>query len=162
MDIKFKDCQLGRVYLRLWGHLRRSHHFLALCLGSLGPSYKGATFRSSLRDDAKERICGCVYKGADGSNTTKGLMTDLEWDGDFAGKSAVGRVVGTSGGKSEMEALFSIYTRVKTEAPCYCPFGDVSLGLDVLCKAVECNPASALTVTNCGAVIPPSAWKQMY
>ncbi|XP_066957680.1 uncharacterized protein [Macrobrachium rosenbergii] len=160
MDLTYGDCYLGKVYIRLWGHLRRAHNFLALCLGSLGPSYAGGHFKSSHKDEAKERICGCVYKTTDGSTSTKGVMGNLEWDGKFAGKSAEGRVVGTSGGKGEMDALFSIYTKVDHTASCYCPFGDVSAGLDVVQRAVECSPATSVMVSRCGVVVPPSALVQ--
>ncbi|XP_068246208.1 uncharacterized protein [Palaemon carinicauda] len=157
LELKYGECYLGKVYIRLWGHLRRAHNFLALCLGTFGPSYAGSYFKSSHRDGSKERMCGCVYKTADGSTSTKGVMGNLEWDGKFAGKSAEGRVVGTSGGKSEMDALFSIYTKVDQSASCYCPFGDVSSGLDIIQRAVECIPATSVTVSRCGVVVPPSA-----
>lgn len=162
LELKVGDHLLGRVYIRLWGHLRRSHHFLALCLGSLGPSYTNGVFRSSHKDEFKERICGCTYKNLDGSISTKGLMENLEWDGEYAEKSTEGLVVGTSGGKSEMDALFSIYTKVTNKASCFCPFGEVVSGLDIVRQAAEYNPVTAVFVNRCGIVIPTSSIKPMH
>ncbi|KAK4321813.1 hypothetical protein Pmani_007440 [Petrolisthes manimaculis] len=36
---------LGRVYIHLWTEMRRAHQFLTLCMGTLGPSYRGAKSR---------------------------------------------------------------------------------------------------------------------
>ncbi|KAK7083187.1 hypothetical protein SK128_013132 [Halocaridina rubra] len=159
MDLAIGQQYLGRVYIEVWGHLKRSQHFLVLCLGLQGPCYKGGTFRSSHKDDFKERICGCYYKGLDGTFSTKGIMENLEWDGEYAGKSYEGLVVGTSGGRSDMDALFSIYTKVKSRATCFCPFGEVVSGLDVVKQALMHDPVSDVSIKGCGIVIPSSLLK---
>ncbi|XP_068203098.1 E3 ubiquitin-protein ligase TRIM32-like [Palaemon carinicauda] len=161
MELYHKSTRLGVVFIRLWGHLRRAQHFLALCLGTLGPSYSGGSFRSKHKELEKDRICGCNYKDTDGVMTTKGLMTDLEWSGEYAGKAEVGLVVGTSSGKSEMDSLFSIYTRVDQTANCYCPFGKVSSGIEVVRKALDYDDPKEVTVRHCGIVVPLSVLKKL-
>nr|XP_053647388.1 uncharacterized protein LOC128698955 [Cherax quadricarinatus] len=139
---------LGRVHIRLWGHLRRAQHFLALCLGTLGPSYKGSRFSNVARKGQPgESLVGGQYRTEGGSCTARGLMEELEWRGRHSGPVKVGVLGGASDGNPNLEAFFGICTRDYPEGEYYCPFGEVVAGMDVVQKAAAHDPISDVTIT---------------
>ncbi|XP_071532095.1 uncharacterized protein [Panulirus ornatus] len=144
---------LGRVYIKLWGHLRRAHQFLALCLGTLGPSYVGASFSHvAYMKKARESLCCKEYRSSDGKSCTRELMNDLEWGGEFARTPQEGLVIPLS--KNIDEHGFGICTRGQLEGRFHCPFGEVTSGLKFVRAAIRHDPVTEVTITDCGLVLP--------
>lgn len=143
---------LGRVYIQLWCHLRRAQHFQALCLGSLGPSYVGASFVVSSQNQERETLDVQKYMLPDGNTSNKVLMTDLEWGGRFAGPANEGTIMGSYYGVDTHG--FGICTRSHLGGTFQCPFGEVSSGMEVVRAAIRHEPVSEVTITDCGLVIP--------
>lgn len=155
MDLRVDGRILGRIYIRLQGHLRRAQHFLALCLGTLGPSYRGSKFHGVAKRGAPgETLAGGRYITPEGTSG-KGLMKDLEWGGKCMQEKAVGRVVGASGGKSELDAFFHICTRDHEGNKFACSFGQVVSGMEVVHSAVrQMNCAKSVIIADTGVTIP--------
>lgn len=144
---------LGRVYIQLWSHLRRAHQFLALCLGTLGPSHVGASFKSvSDMDKERETIWCTEYCSPGGGTGYRALMLDMEWDGEYGSEPRQGLVVAYSNDVNNYG--FGICTRGKPGANFSSPFGQVSSGLEVVQSAVRHDPVTEITITDCGLVIP--------
>nr|XP_045598248.1 uncharacterized protein LOC123758107 [Procambarus clarkii] len=140
---------LGRVHIRLWGYLRRAQHFLALCLGTLGPSYKGSRFSNVARKGQPgESLVGCQYRTEGGSSSARGLLEGLEWRGNYSGPVKEGVLGGASDGDPNLEAFFGICTRDYPEGEYYCPFGEVVGGMEVVRRAVAHDPVSDVTITD--------------
>lgn len=157
LQLEVAGVVLGRVHIRLWGHLRRAHHFLALCLGTFGPSYKGAKFRTvERRGEPGESLRGGDYPATDGSGTMcRGVMAELEWGGQHAGPVRKGVVGGGGGGCHESDALFNICLRDKPHGKMSCPFGEVVSGLSVVSYAAYHHPLTEVTISAAGLVLPP-------
>ncbi|KAK7072140.1 hypothetical protein SK128_007624 [Halocaridina rubra] len=154
MDLATTSRHLGRVYISLWGYLRRAQHFLALCTGTLGPSYRGSKFNNVMDKNGPGENIFCrnyMYKHRPCS---KGLMDNLEWDGEHERIEQEGFVSAWSGGKSEAEAYFGICTREKQNKKVACPFGKVIRGLEIVREAVRHEPVTDVTITDAGVVIP--------
>ncbi|XP_063852671.1 tripartite motif-containing protein 59-like [Scylla paramamosain] len=67
LDLRAGDRPLGRVYIELWGHMKRAQQFMALCLGTYGPSYRDTRFDGvSSRGEAGEYVRGGDYSGRQG------------------------------------------------------------------------------------------------
>lgn len=146
---------LGRVYIRLWGHLRRAHHFLALCMGTHGPSYRGSKFHGIAKRGCNgETLAGGKYLTDDGGSCVQGLIEGLEWGGPHIREKTAGLVVAASEGKPEQDALFHICTRDHPGRKFACAFGEVCAGMEVVHKAVALYPSHAINVLDCGLVLP--------
>ncbi|XP_042206093.1 peptidyl-prolyl cis-trans isomerase 2-like [Homarus americanus] len=144
---------LGRVYIQLWWHLRRAHHFLALCLGTLGPSYVGSNFKNVVnKGEGKEHVQAGDYITPDGSKSGQGLMDNLEWGGEHRGKAREGVVAGASCGSQNLDACFLICTIAHPDRHFKCPFGQVVSGLRLVRQVVNIDPISQVTITDCGFV----------
>ena len=154
LQLEAAGVDLGRVHIRLWGQLRRSHHFLALCLGTFGPSYHGAKFRTVERKgEPGESLRGGDYQTMDGKGTScQGVMTGLEWGGQHVGPVKKGIVGGGGGGCHESDALFNICLQDKPQGKMSCPFGEVVSGLSVVWRAASHYPLSEVTITAAGLV----------
>ncbi|KAK8732628.1 hypothetical protein OTU49_006849 [Cherax quadricarinatus] len=146
---------LGRVYIRLMSHLRRAQQFLLLCLGSLGPSYIGATFFITAHNQERETLDVRRYVLPDGSTSNKILMSDLEWGGRFAGPAKERVVMGSFYGNDTHG--FGICTRGQPGGVFQCPFGEVMSGMEVVKAAVRHDPISEVVITDCGMVVPDLA-----
>ncbi|KAK4313018.1 hypothetical protein Pmani_015592, partial [Petrolisthes manimaculis] len=86
LDLSVGERKLGRVYIRLWGHMRRAHNFLALCMGTHGPSYRGAKFEEVFSRGLKgECLHAGPYPTPEGPLSAQGVMDQLEWDGKYKG-----------------------------------------------------------------------------
>ncbi|XP_071537179.1 uncharacterized protein [Panulirus ornatus] len=147
---------LGCVHIRLWGHLRRAQHFLALCLGTHGPCYRGATFRSvERRGEPGESLRGGDYLSTSGaSSSCQGVMQNLEWGGRHAGPVKQGLIGGGGGGHHESDALFNICLKDKPGGKMSCPFGEVVSGLGVVWAATRHNPLTEVLIMDAGLVLP--------
>ncbi|XP_071539482.1 uncharacterized protein [Panulirus ornatus] len=146
---------LGRVHICLWGHLRRAQHFLALCLGTLGPSYKGSTFSYVARKgEPGERLVGGVYLTEDGGSSSHQLIQGLEWRGEYLGPASEGTIGGSRGRQAKYNSCFCISSRDNPIGQYYCPFGKVVSGLGVVRAAIQHDPVSDVTITDAGLVVP--------
>ncbi|XP_042231984.1 tripartite motif-containing protein 6-like isoform X2 [Homarus americanus] len=144
---------LGRVYIKLWSHLRRAQQFLALCLGSMGPSHIGASFKKiSDKNKERETIWCTEYYSRSGEMGYRALMLDMEWEGEYSKIPEEGLVVGYSNDINDYG--FGICTKGKPGANFSGPFGEVSLGMEVVHAAVRYEPVTEVTITDCGLVIP--------
>ncbi|XP_071516934.1 tripartite motif-containing protein 10-like isoform X2 [Panulirus ornatus] len=143
---------VGRVYIQLWCHLRRAQHFQALCLGTFGASYVGASLIVSSYNHERETLDVRKYILPDGSASNKVLMTDLEWGGRFEGPANEGIVMGSYYGVGTHG--FGICTRCQPNGTFQCPFGEVLSGMEVVRAVISHEPISEVTITDCGLVIP--------
>ncbi|KAK8379471.1 hypothetical protein O3P69_019402 [Scylla paramamosain] len=124
LDLRAGDRPLGRVYIELWGHMKRAQQFMALCLGTYGPSYRDTRFDGvSSRGEAGEYVRGGDYSGRQGLGG-EALMDNLEWGGTWAKKMEAGQVCGV-GGEEERKfgALFAICLRDNPDSFFRAPFG---------------------------------------
>ncbi|XP_066963982.1 uncharacterized protein [Macrobrachium rosenbergii] len=148
MQLGVRGTILGRIHIRLWGHLRRAQHFLALCLGTFGPSYKGSKFSNVARKGQPgESLVGGRYITENGISA-EGLMDALEWRGRYSGAVTEGVLGGASDGDPKLESFFGICTRDYPEGEYYCPFGEVVSGLEVVQKAVCQDPVTDVVITD--------------
>lgn len=155
LDVATDEHVLGRVYIRLWGHLRRAQHFLALCIGTHGPSYRGSQFHGvAKRGSMGETLAGGRYLADDMGNSMEGQGEGLEWGGPYIREKAAGLVVGASGDKPGQDAFFHICTRAHPGKRFACAFGEVYAGMEVVHQAVALQPSHTLKVSECGLVLP--------
>ncbi|XP_063588387.1 uncharacterized protein LOC134765632 [Penaeus indicus] len=157
LDLCAEGRRLGRIYIRLWGHLRRARHFLALCLGSLGPSFRGSKFsKVESKDKAGECLRVSHYMSAEGAMSAMGLMEGLEWGGDHCLPKRAGLVVAASGGKPEYDGCFDICTRDHPAKKFSCPFGEVAggaEGMEVVREAARHEPVTEVSISEVGVVL---------
>lgn len=155
LDLATEERLLGRVYIKLWGHLRRAHHFLSLCMGTYGPSYRGSKFHGVAKKGCMgETLAGGKYLTDNGDNSVQGLFTRLEWGGEYLREKMVGLVVAASDGKPEQDAFFHICTRDHPGRKFACAFGEVCSGMEAVHTAVALHPAHGVKIANCGLVLP--------
>ncbi|KAG7166073.1 Tripartite motif-containing protein 72-like 2, partial [Homarus americanus] len=148
------DRILGRVHIRLWGHLRRAQHFLALCLGTLGPTFRGSRFSYVARKgEAGERLVGGVYMTEAGPSSHQ-LMEGLEWRGEYLGPAREGIVGGSRGRQAKYNSCFCISSKDNPIGQYYCPFGEVVFGLEVVKAAIRHDPVSDVIIVNTGLINP--------
>lgn len=154
LDIKAGERKLGRVYITLTGTMRRAQQFVALCLGTLGPSYRGTKFDGlSEKGQPGEYIRGGDYQGRAGMGG-ESLMDNLEWGGSWTKAKKAGQVCGIGGEVDRrFGALFAICLRDNPEDTFRSPFGIVTQGLDVLEVATRHNPFNVVHISDCGVLI---------
>lgn len=156
LELSVGRSKLGIVYVRLWGHLRRAQNFMLLCMGSLGQSFIGSHFLSvNGKGTAGESIGAGMYRDAQGMMSTVPLLTGLEYGGAYQTEVSRGLLVASSGGRPEMDCLYSIITG-DGEGGGYsqCKFGWVVSGLEYLREVVDIQPLRRVWVSNCGLVLP--------
>ncbi|KAG7168843.1 Peptidyl-prolyl cis-trans isomerase CPR1-like [Homarus americanus] len=154
LEFSVDQVNLGRVYIKLWGHLRRAQHFLALCLGTLGPSFSGTKLLEiTSRGSRNESVTAGAYRAPNGSISSKSLMNGLEWDGVYAGERRAGLVVASSGGKVHYDSQFGICTSANASGRVRCPFGEVVSGLDVVRESASYIPINQVGISGCGLVL---------
>lgn len=155
LDLSYCSNSLGRVYIKLWRHLRRAQHFLELCLGLRGPSYKGAKFteRKFHTDDFPFEYIVAGKYSYDGFSSSRGVMDNLEWGEDHKGPRKRGVIIGASYGEAEKDALFAFCTQ-DGEGEFKCPFGEVITGMNIIDKAMQKATLKELTISNAGMVLP--------
>ncbi|XP_045126722.1 uncharacterized protein LOC123513554 [Portunus trituberculatus] len=147
---------LGIVYIKLWGHLRRAQNFMFLCLGTLGPSFVGSHLLPvTMPGSPSEAVGAGMYRDAKGKMTAMPLLTGLEWGGEYQVPETRGLLVASSGGRPEMDSLYSIITGSGSQGVvCPCKFGWVSSGLEYLREAARYDPVEQVRVSQCGLVLP--------
>lgn len=147
---------LGIVYIKLWGHLRRAQNFMLLCMGTLGPSFVGSHLLPvTNRGTANESVRAGMYRDTTGNMTAMPLLTELEWGGQYQSPVSQGMLVASSGGKAEVDCLYSIITGDGENGNfTSCKFGWVSSGLEYLKEAILCGPMEEVWVSQCGLVLP--------
>ncbi|XP_042893010.1 uncharacterized protein LOC122267094 isoform X2 [Penaeus japonicus] len=149
---------LGRVYIRLWGRIRRAQHFLALCLGSLGPSYRKSVFHGVAKRGAPgETLAGGKYLTPEGLTSVQALTGHLEWGGGYIKEKQRGLVVGANAGKPELDAFFHICMKDQPGRRFACAFGEVIQGMEVLHAAVTHLRNSDVTISDVGVVLASTA-----
>ncbi|KAK7079325.1 hypothetical protein SK128_021129 [Halocaridina rubra] len=155
LDIKAGERKLGRVYITLHGAMRRSQQFMALCLGTLGHTYRGTKFDGiSEKGQPGEYIRGGDYNVRGGMGG-EAIMDGLEWGGSWSKPKEAGHVCGV-GGEADRRfgSLFAICLRDNPDDTFKSPFGKVTQGMDVIEIATRHNPFNAVHVSDCGVVIP--------
>nr|XP_045614344.1 uncharacterized protein LOC123768093 [Procambarus clarkii]XP_045614345.1 uncharacterized protein LOC123768093 [Procambarus clarkii]XP_045614346.1 uncharacterized protein LOC123768093 [Procambarus clarkii] len=147
---------LGRVYIQLKSHLRRAQQFLALCLGTLGPSFVGSSIGSAGNmDQVNEYIAVDYYIDQNGERRQHNLLTDVNTDDQHQGPATEGTLAALNV-RSNLFG-FVIYTRGQPGGYPQCPYGQVSSGLEVVQTAIRHDPVTEVTITDCGLVIPDHA-----
>ncbi|KAK4321551.1 hypothetical protein Pmani_007668 [Petrolisthes manimaculis] len=147
--------RIGRVTIKVWDHLRRARHFLGLCLGLWGSSYRKSTLlRVQDTEYCKFMVSGGHYDESTGITSTEGLMHNLEWAGEYTGFDRVGQVVAFGGGRAHLDAVFGICLEENVPGGrSRCPFGVVEEGLGVMRKAACFMSAStAVQISDCGII----------
>ncbi|CAL4069794.1 unnamed protein product [Meganyctiphanes norvegica] len=134
LDLTVGEISLGRITIELVGHMVRAQHFLALCLGTFGPTYKGSSFdRVELDIDGANRyLIGGYYHTDRGTKSAHGVMEDLEWNGEYRVPSRRGLLAGWSYAKSELEATFGFTCGISFGGSLLCQFGEVLSGMELL------------------------------
>ncbi|KAK8729912.1 hypothetical protein OTU49_008383 [Cherax quadricarinatus] len=158
LDLTARGRRLGRVYIRLWGHLRRAQHYLALCMGTHGPSYRGAKFEEVYSRGLKgECLHGGPYLTPNGDLSAQGVMDNLEWEGKYKGRQRKGLVVGAGSGRPDRDSCFDICTIENCSRDFACPFGEVVAGWEAVLAAVNHKPVREVTMQEVGVVVTDSA-----
>nr|XP_027232549.1 RING finger protein 207-like [Penaeus vannamei] len=161
LDISAGERRLGRVYIRLEGHLKRAQQFMALCLGNLGFSYRNSRFDGiSERGQPGAYLRGGIIRGGGtrggGPHGWAGVGGPLprplrRW----AKPKAAGQVCGVGGEEQKrFGSLFAICLKDNPEDTFKCPFGIVTEGLQVLEVASRHDPFNVVHISECGIVIP--------
>ncbi|XP_053641045.2 E3 ubiquitin-protein ligase TRIM50 [Cherax quadricarinatus] len=157
LDIKAGERRLGRVYITLVGKMKRSQQFQALCLGTLGPCYRGTRFDGmSEKGQPGEYLRGGDYQGKGGLGG-EALMDNLEWGREWSQPKTAGQVCGVGGEEQrKFGSLFAVCLRDNPDDVFKCPFGNVTEGLEVLQVACRHEPFNVVHVGDCGLLIPLS------
>ncbi|KAK7082295.1 hypothetical protein SK128_024127 [Halocaridina rubra] len=154
LELAAKEQSLGKVYIKLRGQLRRAQHFLALCVGSRGPTYSGMRFMESRSWKSGEVMIGGSYSGAHGGKSMRGLMKNLEWGGESEGQCKEGDLIAFSKGNPEIDSVFALVTKSTEGSHCKCIFGEVVSGLDVVKMASHIEPIRRVRISGCGVILP--------
>lgn len=155
LDVGTEEHLLGRVYIKLWRHLRRAHLFLSLCMGTYGPSYRGSKFHGVAKKGSMgETLAGGRYLTDNRGASVQSLVEGLEWEGQYMRKKMAGLVVAARAATPEQDALFHICTRDDPGRKFACAFGEVSSGMEVVHSAVALIPSRSVKIIDCGLVLP--------
>lgn len=153
LDVGSDQKVLGRVYISLWGHLRRAANFLHLCLGDRGPSYRNTMFLEVLNPDCPgERIKGGDYDYNNGRGG-EALLDDLEFQEGYSMPMEAGTVTAGAPCKKEQDSQFFICTEDDLNRNFACPFGRVVSGLYVMKEAVWLVVTRQMWIRECGVVL---------
>ncbi|KAK8721309.1 hypothetical protein OTU49_012845 [Cherax quadricarinatus] len=153
LDVGTEQKVLGRVYISLWGHLRRASNFVHLCLGDRGPSYRNTMFLEVLNADSPgERIKGGDYDYNNGRGG-EALVDDLENHEGYSMTMEAGMVTAGSPCRREQDSQFFICTEDDPHRNFTCPFGRVVSGLYVMKEAVWLVVTKQVWIKDCGLVL---------
>lgn len=151
LELSAGDKCLGLVYISLWKQLRRAQQLLALCLGTLGPSYLGAQGRV-IQTDGGKYLSFHYYQSSDGCEGSQHILTNLERGPMYEKPTKPGLVMHTRRndvfGCDDYTSL-SICIETCNEGSSKCPLGEVVAGMEVLETAVT-QRESTVTITQCG------------
>lgn len=147
---------IGRVYLRLRGDMRRSAQFLHLCLGTLGPSYRGSRVDGICDEGSPGEYLRLGDYTGQGGQGGVGLIDGLEWGNKWSDSKRAGQLCGVGGdaGEKRFGALFVLCTRDNPKDVFRCPFGRVIRGMGTLYKVLRTQPVESVYISECGALIP--------
>lgn len=148
MDLCAGGRWLGRVYIRLIGQSRHAQQFLALCLGVLGATYRGARFSEVGFRGMPGECVVCEEYVTETGTSNKGILDGLVSEGDEIRRQ--GMVF-----KSTWDgADFLICTRDLRNNTFRCPIGEVVSGLNVVREASRGHgPIREVIITAVGAVL---------
>ncbi|KAK3861157.1 hypothetical protein Pcinc_032840 [Petrolisthes cinctipes] len=140
LDVGSEQKQHGRVYITLWGHLRRATNFLHLCLGDRGPSFRNTMFLDVLNADSPgERIRGGDYEYNNGRGgeallddlefqegysmpmEARRLLDDLEFQEGYSMPMEAGMVVAGGNNRRDMDSNSSSALRTTPDRKFACP-----------------------------------------
>ncbi|KAK3886253.1 hypothetical protein Pcinc_009586 [Petrolisthes cinctipes] len=162
---------LGRVYINLWTNKRWAQQFLTLCMGTLGPSYRGA-MSSKVRNQGKpgENMV-FPHHVESGRANEQAIFSNVKLE-EYQ-TTVVEGLLGVPDTQYQPQTYrhfipynyqtldncqtsgFVIYTIGSPRGFPVIPFGKVFSGLDVVKAAVRHTPKS-ITISNCGLVLPNS------
>ncbi|CAL4203680.1 unnamed protein product [Meganyctiphanes norvegica] len=152
-DLAVGEISLGRIEIQLWGHMSRAQHFLALCLGTLGPTYKDSSFDRVEKGHNRNRyLIGGYYNTNNGTTSAQGMMEDLEWGGKYDLPTRKGLVAGWSFEAPGLEATFGIVCGETFKDSLFCPFGEVSSGMNLLDNISLRECVTDVKITDCGLI----------
>ncbi|KAK7067652.1 hypothetical protein SK128_020445 [Halocaridina rubra] len=152
LDIGTDDQTLGRVYISLWGQLRRANNFLLLCLGDRGHSFRLSKLFDVVNSDAPgERLQGGDYEYNNGRGG-EALIDNLEFQGKYSMPMEMGMVTAASGIRA-LDSQFYICTEEDLSRQFGCPFGRVTVGLPVLKEAVWLSGTTQVWIQDCGVML---------
>ncbi|MCL4142851.1 UNVERIFIED_CONTAM: hypothetical protein GTU68_024055 [Idotea baltica] len=155
LELTAEQTIIGRVYIKLWGQLRRAHNFLSLCLGDQGKSFLNTKFLQVYNVSCPgERILGGDYENNNGRGG-RGVIDDLEWNGDYAMPMKEGMITAAGSGQNATNSLFLICTETDLERNFSCPFGLVCEGIKVVRDAIQETATKQIWITDCGVLITP-------
>ncbi|XP_037801312.1 uncharacterized protein LOC119596212 [Penaeus monodon] len=157
LELSAGGLHLGRVYIRLRGHMRRAQQFLALCLGTLGASFVGSFFSrvNDKGEPGETLVGGKYYCQREKRFVAKGLIDSLEWGGEHGDADKAGYLADYSDGNSKHDTLFGICTSDNLGMDLVIPvFGEVTAGLEVVSAAASHQPVTDVTIIQSGLVIP--------
>lgn len=153
LDVGTELRVLGRVYISLWGHLRRAMNFLHLCLGDRGPSFRDSMFLEVTNADFPgERIRGGDYECNNGRGG-EALLDDLETEEGYSTPMEAGMVTAAGPNRKEVDSQFFICTEDDFDRRFACPFGRVVSGLPVMKEAVWLVMTKEIYIRDCGVVV---------
>lgn len=142
---------LGRVYIQLRGRTRNAQQFFALCLGTMGPSYRGARFYGIPWPQHHRHVQSLTCREYMSENIprTEPLMENLT-DGrenqvEMCLSGLVARVD---------DSGFEICTRDEPDAYLHNVLGEVLEGMSVVREAANHEPVSEVYIKQVGVVIP--------
>ncbi|CAL4169421.1 unnamed protein product, partial [Meganyctiphanes norvegica] len=135
---------LGCVYIRVDARMRNGQQFLAMCLGSLGISYKGAMF-NGVCEEGRGLWCG---QYCDGFRWTDRVTINCLGHKDCT-EIKPGLV------RLHKGAAFTIYTQNVPDKLVRCCVGEVVSGMAVVEAAIQNNdPTKVIIISNVGLVLP--------
>ncbi|KAK3860503.1 hypothetical protein Pcinc_033448 [Petrolisthes cinctipes] len=163
---------LGRVYINLWTNQRWAQQFLTLCMGTLGPSYRGAMSSEVHNQGEPGENMVFPHHVESGRANEQAIFSNVELGEDHPEELVEGHL-GAPETQHQLQTYchsisynyqtldncqtsgFVIYTIGSPREFSFIPFGKVFSGLDVVKAAVRHTPNS-ITISNCGLVLPNS------
>ncbi|KAF2364942.1 B-box-type zinc finger [Trinorchestia longiramus] len=146
-----------RVYIQLWGHLRRARNFMALCIGDQGSAFLNTKLLQTYNyNEPGERILGGDHEHNSGRGGCA-LLDDLEWNGDYCMPMKEGLVTAAGSGQQATNSLFLMCTQNDEARNFSCPFGEIVTGLDAVreCISRSHHREEEIWITDCGVVLEP-------
>ncbi|CAL4199035.1 unnamed protein product [Meganyctiphanes norvegica] len=142
---------LGRVYIQLRGRTRNAQQFFSLCLGTTGPSYRGARFYGMPWPQHHRQMHSLTCREYMSENIPRteplmeGLAENIDNQVEMCLSGLVARVDDTG---------FEICTRDEPDAYLHNVLGEVMEGMSIVREAANHEPVSEVYISQCGVVIP--------
>ncbi|XP_069985306.1 uncharacterized protein [Penaeus vannamei] len=152
MDMATATGKVGRIYIKVWSHLRRGQHFLALCRGHLGYSFRESSFLNLIKHEEIPCLTGGFYLTENGP-VGEALMDDLQWDEGHQWPGRKGLVIGWKCQEVEHQTTFAIVLE-NSSVSFPCCFGEVVSGMSVVEKIAARRLVAEPKIVEVGIVIP--------